>query len=232
MPKPKSKIKTANIEKQNLILKKEICEKNKKIKALTSKVSGAQKEMRELCFQLVSTITIAMEMRDGYARKFAEKTSDYGVKIAKTLDLSEKCIDLVRRAGHLLEIGRLGLKQDVFSKMEKLTNEEFESVKSHPQIAIDILKPIKFFEEITPIIHHHHERFDGKGYPDGLKGKEICIESRILAVASAYVAMTQERPHRKAHSKEEAKKELENGANSQFDPEIVKVFLDILEKEK
>ena len=231
MAKLKAKTKTVNTKKQNFLLKRKIEEKNRKIKELADRVSAMHKEMQDLCFQLVSTITIAMEMRDGYARKFAEKTSSYGEKIAKAMGLPENRVEMVKRAGHLLEIGRLGLKQDLFSKMEKLTEEEFEEVKAHPKIAFDILKPIKFFEEITPIIHHHHERFDGKGYPDGLKGNKICIESRILALASAYVAMTQERPHRKALTKEEAKKELLNGSSSQFDPEIVRVFLEILEKE-
>ena len=112
-----------------------------------------------------------------------------------------------------------------------MTEEEYKMIKSHPKLAEDILKPIKFLEEIIPIVRHHHERYDGKGYPDGLGGEQILLESRILAVTSAYVAMTQERPHRKALDKEQAELELRNGSNSQFDPEIVETFIGVLENE-
>jgi len=219
------------ISSENILLKEQLNKKNRQINELYHHISALSQEMQEICFQLLSTVSIAMEMRDGYAKEFAEKTSMYGVKIARAMGLSQIRIDLVRRAGYLLEIGRLGLRENVFAKMEKMTEEEYKMIKSHPKLAEDILKPIKFLEEIIPIVRHHHERYDGKGYPDGLGGEQILLESRILAVTSAYVAMTQERPHRKALDKEQAELELRNGSNSQFDPEIVETFIGVLENE-
>jgi HD-GYP domain-containing protein (c-di-GMP phosphodiesterase class II) len=216
---------------ENVFLKKQLAKKDRQINELFADISALSGEMREVCFQLLSTISTAMEMRDGYAKEFSEKTALYATKIAKAIGLSSIQIDLVRRAGYLLEIGRLGLREDIFQKMEKMTKEEYEMVKTHPKLAEDILKPIKFLEEIIPIVRHHHERYDGQGYPDGLSGKQIPVESRILSVASAYVAMIQQRPHRKALSKKQAKIELRAGSNSQFDPKIVKAFVKITEEE-
>ena len=220
------------ISSENINLKDQLNKKDRQINELYNHVTSMSVEVQEICFQLLSTISIAMEMRDKYAKSFAEKVSYYGVRTAKEMNMAEPEIDLVRRAGYLLEIGRLGLREDLFTKMEKLTEEEYELVKSHTEIARDLLKPIKFLEEIIPVIRHHHERYDGNGYPDGLKGDKIPIGSRILAVTSAYVAMTQERPHRKAMDLNHAELELRNGSGTQFDPEAVEAFIRVIEKEK
>lgn len=219
------------LTQENIFLREQLSKKDRQINELYKSLSTISQEMQEICFQLLSTVPIAMEMRNGYAKDLAEKTSNYGVKIAETMGLTSAQIEMVRRAGYLLEVGRLGLREDLFTKMEKMSQEEYEMVKSHPKLAQDLLKPIKFLKEIIPIVRHHHERYDGRGYPDGLRGEQIPIESRILAVTSAYVAMTQHRPHRKALTKEQAEIELRNCANSQFDPEIVEIFIRILEDE-
>ena len=220
------------LSSENNFLKDQLSKKDRQINELYQHITSMSTEAQEICFQLLSTVSVVMEMRDKYARSFAEKVSYYGVKTAKEMNMPAAEVDLVRRSGYLLEIGRLGLSEDLFTKMEKLTEEEYELVKSHTEIAKDILKPIKFLEEIIPVIRHHHERYDGNGYPDGLKGKKIPICSRILAVTSAYIAMTQERPHRKALDLNHAELELKNGAGTQFDPHIVEAFIKVLEKEE
>jgi len=118
-------------------------------------------------------------------------------------------------------------------KNSKLDKKEFEEIKKHPQIGVDIIRPIQFFHNIIPLILYHHERWDGKGYPRGLKADEIPIGARIIAISDVYQALTSHRPYRKkAFTKEEAIKIITDGAGTQFDPKIVNVFLGVIAKEK
>ena len=117
-------------------------------------------------------------------------------------------------------------------KNRKLTEEEYERVKKHPEIAVDIIRSIRNLHSVIPIILHHHERWNGKGYPEGLKGEDIPLESRIIAVADVYHALTSNRPYRKAYSKNEAMEIIKNSSGTDFDPKIVEIFLKILKEEK
>jgi HD-GYP domain-containing protein (c-di-GMP phosphodiesterase class II) len=114
-------------------------------------------------------------------------------------------------------------------KRKRLTKKEYEIIKTHPQIGSEIIKPVHFLKDLAPIILYHHERFDGLGYSAGLKGKEIPLGARIIAVADAYQALISDRPYRKAHSEKEALKIIKEGSGSQFDPEIVDSFMVIVE---
>jgi putative nucleotidyltransferase with HDIG domain len=132
------------------------------------------------------------------------------------------------QAALLHDIGKLGVSEKILFKKEKLSEGEFEKIKVHAGLGADYLKTRGFPDEVAEIVRHHHERFDGRGYPDGLKGEEISLLSRILTVADAYNAMISIRPYQKAKTDNEAKKELRQNAGTQFDSKIVNVFMSII----
>jgi putative nucleotidyltransferase with HDIG domain len=182
----------------------------------------------EAIFAFAKTI----EMRDHYTGEHADSTVRYSTQLARALGMGQEDIDNVRKASILHDLGKVGISDKILLKKAKLTKGEFEEIKKHPQIGADIIRPIQFMQEIIPLILYHHERWDGKGYPEGLKGEGIPLGARIISIADVYQALTSDRPYRKAFTKKEAMTILREGAGSQFDPEIVKVFLGILKKEK
>lgn len=139
-------------------------------------------------------------------------------------------MEMIRFCGLLHDIGKIGISDSLLNKPSPLREEEYELIKEHPIIGEQIVKEIKFLELGVPLIRHHHERYDGKGYPDGLEGEKIPLLARILTVADAFDAMVSTRPYRRALTFGEAKKELEQKAGTQFDPRIVKIFCKILDK--
>ena len=131
----------------------------------------------------------------------------------------------LKQAALLHDIGKIGISSAILDKPGKLTDEEYEIIKSHPSIGADILGPISSFDAIIPMVRQHHERWDGKGYPDGLAGNEICPEARILAVADVYDAMVSDRPYRKGMEKARAIAIIQSESGKQFDPMMVRLFL-------
>jgi HD-GYP domain-containing protein (c-di-GMP phosphodiesterase class II) len=130
----------------------------------------------------------------------------------------------------LHDIGKIGVPDNILLKPGALTKKEWEIIKRHPIYAVNILKHVPRLKPIIPIIYHEHERYDGKGYVDGIKGDNIPIESRIIAVADAYEAMTSNRPYRKALSDNKAISRIKDGSGTQFDPKVVKAFLKIIKR--
>lgn len=173
----------------------------------------------------------AIDLRDAYIGGHSEEKARYAYEIAKELGMPEVAAENVKMATLLHDVGKIGIPEEILLKPGGLTDEEFEVIKKHPLISTEILKSIAFPKEVIYAIRHHHERFDGKGYPDGLTKDEIAQEAFIIETVDAYGAMTKDRPYRKALSKEEAAKELKNGAGTQFDPEVVDAFIKVLEKE-
>jgi len=147
------------------------------------------------------------------------------VATAKEMGLPEADVEELRRASVLHDLGKIGVRETVLNKPSKLTPEEFAEVVHHPVISVSILEPIPFFRPLLPYILHHHERYNGCGYPDGLAGEEIPLASRIMAVADTFDAMTSTRAYRKALPVEEATTELLRCSGTQFDPDIVRRFL-------
>ena len=129
------------------------------------------------------------------------------------------------------DLGKIGISEKILLKKSKLTKSEFEEIKKHPQIGADILRPIQFLRNIIPLVFYHHEKWDGSGYPSGIKGEEIPIGARIISIADVYQSLTSDRPYRKAFTKEKAMKILKSGSGTQFDPRITGVFLKILQQE-
>ena len=156
------------------------------------------------------------------------RVSQYCYMIADALNLSKKEKDEIKIAGTLHDIGKIMIPSKVLNKTEKLTDEEFETIKKHPETGYQILRSVDEYFMISKYVLHHHERWDGKGYPEGLSGENIPFQSRIIAVTDSYEAMTAERVYQKTKTSEEAKAELLRCSGAQFDPAIVKVFLELM----
>jgi|Deesub1362A_J573_1020465.scaffolds.fasta_scaffold00093_59 PAS domain S-box-containing protein/putative nucleotidyltransferase with HDIG domain len=185
-------------------------------------------DIKDLFISTVRTLAHAIDAKSPWTRGHSERVTAYAISLGKEIGLSDNELEKLELAGLLHDIGKIGTYDTLLEKPEKLTAEEFELVKQHPTKGAEILEPIKQLKDIVPIIKHHHERLDGKGYPDGLKGDEIPFLSRILCVADSFDSMTADRPYRPAPGKEFAIAELKRYSGIQFDPLIVKAFLRVI----
>jgi putative nucleotidyltransferase with HDIG domain len=172
-----------------------------------------------------------LEAKDPYTKFHSENVAKFARKIAKSLGYSPQEVEMIQVAGILHDFGKIGVKEGVLNKVGHLTDKEFDAVKRHPVIAATILEPIEELSTIIADIRHHHEYYNGHGYPSGLKGEEIPLGARILQVADAFDAMTSQRSYHDPMDREEAIRELHRCAGSQFDPRIVDVFIKLLEGE-
>ncbi|KPU27244.1 hypothetical protein TR13x_05675 [Caloranaerobacter sp. TR13] len=188
-------------------------------------------DMRHVYMETIQALTNAMEAKDAYTRGHADRVGMYAVKLARALNLSDRKIENIKNAAILHDIGKIGIDDQILKKPGKLTEEEYQKIKQHPSIGAEILKGVNFLKEVSDIVRHHHERYDGKGYPDGLKENEIPVEAAILAIADVYDAMTSDRPYRKALSKEVALSEIEKNAGTQFNPEFAKMFVKVMKND-
>ena len=180
----------------------------------------------------LSALTSAIDAKDSYTRGHSERVTDWAVRLARRLNLSNEDIERLKLGGLLHDIGKIGIHEGILNKPGRLTNEEFETIKSHPELGVKILGKVEFLEGVVPIIKHHHERFDGKGYPAGLKGEETSLLARIISVADTFDAMTTDRPYRKAMELEEALDEIKRCAGTQFDPELAQKFIEMIRQEE
>lgn len=185
-------------------------------------------ELKSVFLQTIEGFAYAIDAKDPYTHGHSRRVTQYCELIAGRMDLEEGEIERIRNAAILHDIGKIGLRLESLNKPHPLSTEERLIFQTHPQKGCKILAPIHFFEELMPIIYHHHEHYDGSGYPEGKATDQIPLGARILAVADAYDAMTSDRPYRKAMSLEEAVRELRVHAGRQFDPEIVAAFVSIL----
>jgi diguanylate cyclase (GGDEF)-like protein/putative nucleotidyltransferase with HDIG domain len=176
-------------------------------------------------YALVSTV----EAKDPYTYGHSRKVSTYAVALAEAIRLPPEEVSRVGTAALLHDIGKIGVPDQVLNKKEELNEEDWEAIKSHPRLGATIVGNIPNLAPCVSIILHHHERWDGTGYPEGLKGEQISVQARILAIADSFEAMSSARPHRPALSLEEAVKEVRQGAGLQFDPKLVEVFIGIVQ---
>lgn len=173
---------------------------------------------------LLSTIVT----KDKYTFGHCERVSSYAVMISEALGLNLKEIQTIKQAGLLHDIGKIELPKSVLNKIGRLTDEEFELIRQHPVYSANILEPLSGMDNLIDYVRHHHERYDGKGYPDGLAGENISLGARILCVADSFDAMVSDRPYRKSMSIEEAFKEIERCSGSQFDPNVARHFINAM----
>jgi putative nucleotidyltransferase with HDIG domain len=188
-------------------------------------------ELKETFFMAVSTLAETIEKRDPYTGGHTKRVMEYSLAIGRALALTGEDMTRLKLSAILHDVGKIGVSDSVLLKPGRLTDEEFEEIKKHTVYGAEILNHIKQFKHIIPGVKQHHEKYDGKGYPDGLKGDEIDITARIIAVADSFDAMTSNRPYRQGLSLDTAFEELRKHAGAQFDPDIVSAFFtaDIME---
>lgn len=182
-------------------------------------------------FSTLYAFVTALEVRDLYTRKHSTRVARYAHMIAEEMKCTEEELDIINFAGSLHDIGKIGIRDDILLKPGQLTDEEYEKIKEHPAIGADIISKLGLWDREMEIIRHHHERFDGKGYPDGLKEEEIPLLSRILCVADSYDAMASDRAYRKKMQKSKVLEIIKMNSGTQFDPIVVKAFLEVANQE-
>ncbi len=175
--------------------------------------------------RLVDALNVSMEARDAYTSGHAKRVSEYAMLIAREMGLGVREIYTIQRGALLHDVGKVGVSDTVLLKPGKLTPEEREHIEAHPVIGANITAQVKFDEEIIDMVRHHHERFDGTGYPDKLKGEDISRNARILAVADALDAMLSDRPYRKGMEVEKALRLIREASGTQFDPGVVAALM-------
>ncbi len=193
---------------------------------LELRVEEQTKEIRNTFLNAIEALAQALEAKDPYTNGHSKRVTDISIIIGKKKGLDNQNLDKLKLAGILHDIGKIGVTEEILNKPSKLTKEEYQCIITHPEIGAKILDYLIKDKEIIDIIKHHHEFYNGRGYPDRLKGNEIPLGARILTVADTFDAMTSTRPYRNALSFEYAYDELKRCKGTQFDPEIVDVILE------
>jgi len=200
--------------------------------SLEGRVTEQTRQIHEMFLGAVQALAFALEARDEYTRGHSQRVTDVSVAVARQLGLPAPDGERVRIAGLLHDVGKIGINDTVLLKPAALSPEEVAHVRAHPVIGERILTPVISDREIIAAVRHHHERYDGGGYPDGLAGDRIPQPARILSAADAYDAMTSNRPYRPAHPRDYAVAQLEEGSGTQFDPAVVEAIAHVLERSR
>ena len=195
---------------------------------LAAEVEKKTQENKSLSIHVVQTLAEAIDAKDTYTNGHSGRVADYSKEIARRYGYSQKRQEDIYMMGLLHDVGKIGVPDAVINKTSRLTDEEYEIIKSHPVQGDRILKKIKEMPKLAIGARWHHERYDGKGYPDGLSGTDILEEARIIAVADAYDAMTSRRSYRDILPQEHVRNEIENGKGTQFDPRFADIMLQII----
>ncbi len=182
--------------------------------------------LEELLMGLLSSLVNAIDAKDPYTRGHSQRVALIAMKIAQTLKFSQDECDRIYLAGLLHDIGKIGINDSILGKPGKLTNEEFKTMQSHTLVGAKIISALKQFKPVIPGVLYHHERYDGKGYPEGLSGKQIPIMGMIVGLADCFDAITSDRTYHKAMSFQQALHEIRNNAKGSFDPEIIAGLID------
>jgi putative nucleotidyltransferase with HDIG domain len=186
-------------------------------------------KVKEDHLELINALSNALDSRDTYTKNHSENVAKYAVEIAEKMKLKKDLCNVIRTGGLLHDIGKIGIPEYIMIKPGKLTDYEYNTIKTHPTIGYEMIKHISTFKEngVLDIVLYHHERYDGKGYPKGLKGNEIPLVARIVAVADTFDAMSSKRVYRNELDLDHVLNEIRNNKGTQFDPEIVDVFLSL-----
>jgi len=187
--------------------------------------------LQDFYFEMIQTLARVIDAKDSYTYDHADRARQYAKLIAEKMHLPQAIVRHVEYAALMHDIGKIGIEEHILRKPGRLTSEEVDIIKKHPIIGNKIISPVTFLAPVAPMVLYHQEWYDGNGYPEGLAGEEIPLGSRIVAVIDAYDAMTSNRPYRKALSKDFAVAELKKGSGTQFDPQVIDVFVKILKEE-
>ncbi|HAL31179.1 MAG TPA: hypothetical protein DCP20_10800 [Coriobacteriia bacterium] len=190
---------------------------------------GLFSSVQEAYLATVRALAAAVDAKDPYTRGHSEGVAEYALMIGEQMELSTEQMTALEMAAYLHDIGKIGISEDILLKPGKLTDAEMSQMRHHPLIGANILKPVAFPWPIAPVVRHHHEHYDGHGYPAGLKTDEIPLLARVLTVADAFEAMVADRPYRRGRSQQEAVLELQRCSGGQFDPRVVDAFVEVLE---
>jgi len=204
-----------------------------KVRERTQQLAEKNDELRTGYVQTVRALAEAIDAKDSYTRGHSERVGVYASRIARQLGLRKEMIERVYISGILHDVGKIGIPDAIITKPARLTDEEYDEIKKHPEIGARILEPVEFLSDVVPCVRHHHEWFDGSesGYPYRLRGDQIPLPSRVILVADTLEAMTSNRPYRKGLPLEVVVRELHKYSGSQFDPTIVEALLALLEDE-
>jgi diguanylate cyclase (GGDEF)-like protein/putative nucleotidyltransferase with HDIG domain len=200
------------------------------LRATNSALEKQTQEVSALNEELLMTLAHVTDLRDPYVSGHSEHVARYAVLVATELKLPPEQIELVRKAALLHDIGKLGIPETILFKPGPLTPGEYEAIKSHAVLGAEIVRGCHSLRQLVPIVRHHHERFDGRGYPDRLRGEEIPLEARIMSLADAIEAMASDRPYRRGAISEAILQELQANRGSQFDPQVVQAFSQVLRR--
>jgi putative nucleotidyltransferase with HDIG domain len=204
-----------------------------KVRERTKQVAEKHEELRTAYVETIRALAEAVDAKDAYTRGHSERVGVYASKIAREMGFPKEFIERVYIAGLLHDVGKIGVRDAVITKPERLTPEEYAEMKKHPEIGAKIIEPVSFLSDIVACVRHHHEWFDGSssGYPQHLRGDQIPLPSRVILVADTVEAMTSDRPYRKGLKLEAVVQEVHRYSGTQFDPACVKAFLQVLERE-
>lgn len=209
----------------------ELARANGEVVSASSAIHQLNKDLKQLNDELFLTLGKILDARDPYVGSHAAQVAHYATAIARELGLPEHELELVRQAGFLHDIGKIAISEQVLHKPSKLTAEEYEYIKTHATVGAELLETSKGLRHLAPFVRHHHERWDGKGYPGGLRDEEIPLPARILAVCDSVEAMASDRPYHRSLSVPEIIAEVERCAGTQFDPVVARMFVKIVERE-
>jgi putative nucleotidyltransferase with HDIG domain len=191
----------------------------------------AKQEVENSYLSAIQSLAVALEAKDRYTAGHSQRVSRFAMMVARGLELPAAEVRTVGQIGLLHDIGKIGMDDKVLNKPGKLTKEEFDLIKQHPVIGAQILAPVRSLESHLPGIRHHHEAWDGSGYPDGLQGDSIPLTARIVCLADSFDAMTSTRPYRPGRTLQQAIEEMRRCSGTQFDIRCVDAFVTILQRE-
>ena len=198
------------------------------LELLKKRVDRLSQRANQSLIEAIFAVAKTIGLKDRYSDAFTKRNVYYAAEIAKILKVPKEEMEHIRKAATLHDIGKVGISEKILHKKSRLTPREFNVMRKHPELSAEIIRPLHFLRGTIPLILYHHERWDGKGYPHGLKGSDIPLGARIIAIVDAYRSLTSNRPYRKAYSKVTAMKIIKREAGTKFDPQVTTAFLRVL----
>jgi putative nucleotidyltransferase with HDIG domain len=212
-----------------IVIGSDLMDAEKTIDQVNEELKNTQAKLEQAYLDTIETLRCTVDAKDSYTKGHSERVSEYAVLIGKHLGISSDEMYTLRIGGLFHDVGKIGISDNILSKKGKLTDDEFDEIKKHPVIGAQILSNASIFSDIISIVKYHHERFDGTGYPEHLKGKEIPYLARIVSVADAFDAMNSRRPYRDTVEIQTIYNEISKNKKTQFDPEVADALLDIIQ---